>query len=174
MKVNKLYLFLTAIVLLATLALAALMPVHVQASAQVLNMPTTIQAMVQVPVPLPADLLNIVIKIMLGFASLVGISALIAALINLLKVIKVVKEGTASQWSAGLNLAAFIALVAFGVFRPDLAMDILDGYAGQIAMVILFILGFLTQITGSSAAHEQLKTAGVPLIGTSFSKNDSA
>jgi hypothetical protein len=133
-------------------------------------LPMSVMAATPGAVPLPADMLNVVIKIVLGFASLVGVSALIAALINLLKAIKVVKDGTAAQWSAGLNLAAFISLVVFGVFKPDLAMDILDGYAGQIAMVILFVLGFITQIVGSASVHEQLKTARVPLLGTTFSK----
>jgi len=157
MKVKKMFVFVAILVI----ALLAFVPVTVQAKALS-------------DVPISANMLNVVIQIVLGFASLVGVSALIAALINLLKAIKVVKDGDAPQWSAGLNLAAFIGLVAFGVFRPGLAMSILDGYAGQIAMVVLFILGFLTQITGSSVAHEQLKTAEVPVIGTSFSKNDSA
>lgn len=121
-------------------------------------------------VPLPADVLNVVVTIMLGFASLVGVSKLIAALVNLLKMIGLVKDGTANKWAAALNLAAFIALVAFGVFRPDLATSILDGYAGQIAMIILFVLGFITQITGSKPAYDDLKDARVPLIGTSYSK----
>jgi hypothetical protein len=92
-------------------------------------------------------------------------------LVNLLKLIRVVKDGAADKLAAALNLLCFIALVAFGVFRPDLTMSILDGYAGQIAMVVLFVLGFITQITGSKPAHDALSDAGVPLIGTSYSKN---
>jgi hypothetical protein len=141
--------------LLVVLAMLAFLPMSVLA---------------QSPTPVVApDVLNVVMKLMLGFASLAGVSALIAALINLLKVVHVVKDGTSAQWSAGLNLAAFIALVLFGVFRPGLAMDILDGYAGQIAMVILFVLGFIVQITGSAIAHAKLSAANVPLIGKSFS-----
>lgn len=117
------------------------------------------------------DLLNVMVTIILGFAVLVGVSKLIAALVNILKLLHIVKDDTAGKWAAGLNLVAFIALVAFGVFRPDLAMSILDGYAGQIAMIILFVLGFITQITGSKLAHDQLKAAGVPLIGKSYSKD---
>jgi hypothetical protein len=121
--------------------------------------------------PLPPDVLNIVLLVMVGFASLVGVSKLIAALINVLKLVGVVQDGTAARWSAGLNLAAFIGLVIAGVFRPDMTMQILDGYAGQIASVLLFILGFVSQIVGSASAHEQLSDARVPLIGTSFSKD---
>jgi hypothetical protein len=116
------------------------------------------------------DVLNIAVTILLGFASLLGISKLIAALINVLKLVGVVKDGTSSRWSAALNLVAFIALVAVGVFKPGLTTELLDGYAGQIAAVLLFILGFLTQIVGSKSGHDALSDAGVPLIGKSFSK----
>jgi len=132
-------------------------------------LPATVYAAPAADMPLPPDVLNVVITIVLGFASLIGISKLIAALVNLLKLTGLVKDGTANKWAAGMNLAAFIALVIFGVFRPDLTMNILDGYAGQIAMVILFVLGFIVQITGSQSAHNALKAAGVPLIGASYS-----
>jgi hypothetical protein len=132
--------------------------------------PMQVQAAPTVQGGIPPDVLNIVVKIVLGFASLVGVSQLVAVIVNLLKVIGLVKDGTADKWAAGLNLAFFIALCAFGVFVPGLALEILDGYAGQIAMVLLFILGFIVQITGSQTAHTALSRAGIPLIGKSFSK----
>jgi hypothetical protein len=124
--------------------------------------------------PIQIDVLDVVGKIALGFASLIGVSGLVAALVSLGKVIKIVKDGTADKWAAGLNLLCFIVLVVFGVFRPDLATNILDGYAGQIAMIILFVLGFITQITGSKPMYDQLKAASVPLIGKSFSSSTDA
>lgn len=127
-------------------------------------------ALAVVNVPLPAETFNIVVMIMLGFASLIGVSKLIAAVINLLKTIGVVKDGTSAKWAAALNLLAFIALVLLGVFRPDLTMELLDGYAGQIAAILLFVLGFISQIVGSQSAHVALSNARVPLIGKSFSK----
>jgi hypothetical protein len=122
-------------------------------------------------VPLPTETFNIVVMIMLGFASLIGVSKLIAALINLLKTIGVVKDGTSAKWAAALNLLAFIALVLLGVFRPDLTTELLDGYAGQIAAILLFVLGFISQIVGSQSAHEALSDARVPLIGKSYSRD---
>lgn len=132
-------------------------------------MPVAVQAQALSDVPIPVDVISVVVSIVLGFASLIGVSALIAVLVNLLKVIKIVKDGTSAQWAAGLNLLAFIALVAFGVFRPDLTMEILNGYAGQIATVLLFVLGFITQMTGSKPVYDQLKAAKAPLIYKSFS-----
>lgn len=127
-------------------------------------------ALAVVNVPLPAETFNIVVMIMLGFASLVGVSKLIAAVINLLKTIGVVKDGTSAKWAAALNLLAFIVLVLLGVFKPALTMELLDGYAGQIAAILLFVLGFISQIVGSQSAHVALSNARVPLIGKSFSK----
>ena len=123
----------------------------------------------QATVPVETDVLQVLITVALGFASLVGMSQLVAVIVNLLKVFGLVKDGTASQWAAGINLAGFVVLVVFGVFRPDLALDVLDGIAGQVAMVLLFVLGFITQIIGSKVTHVGLSKASVPLIGKSYS-----
>lgn len=152
---NKLFVVM-CVISLAALALYLFLPVPVQAA--------------EGTPPLEPDVLNIAITIMVGFASLIGVSKLIAALINLLKLTGLVRDGTSATWSASLNLAAFAALVLLGVYRPDLTMELLDGYAGQIAGVLLFLLGFLTQIVGSKSGHTALSNASVPLIGTSYSK----
>lgn len=133
--------------------------------------PVVIRAAPLMEEPLPTNMLNVVVAIVLGFASLMGVSRLIAVLVNLFKAIHVVKDGTADKWAAAMNLLAFIALVALGVFRPGLTMEILDGYAGQIAMVLMLVLGFVAQMTGSKSAHDQLKAAGIPLIGMSYNTN---
>lgn len=151
--------------LLSTLMLVTILMLLVACS----PMPALLAA---ADIPLPADVFNIVVMIMLGFASLVGVSKLIAAVINLLKTIGVVKDGTSAKWAAALNLLAFIALVLLGVFRPDLTMELLDGYAGQIAAILLFVLGFISQIVGSQSAHESLSNARIPLIGKSYSRNE--
>jgi hypothetical protein len=154
MKTKRFTLFFLAILMLILMACSP--------------MPAVIAA---AGVPLPTGTFNIVVMIMLGFASLIGVSKLIAALINLLKTIGVVKDGTSAKWAAGLNLTAFIALVLLGVFRPDLTMELLDGYAGQIAAILLFVLGFISQIVGSQSAHVALSNARVPLIGKSYSRD---
>lgn len=115
------------------------------------------------------DWLDVILKLAMGFGSLVGVAALIAALINILKVVGVVKDGTAGQWSAILNLVAFFALVYFAVFQPQIAMEVLDGYAGKIAMVLIFVLGYVIQIFTSPAVHTQLKEMEIPVLGKSRS-----
>ena len=123
----------------------------------------------QVVLPPFDGILSAMLIITAGFASLVGMSKLNAALVNLLKLTPIVQDGTSAKWVAGFNLVAFVALVIFKVFRPDLTLDVLDGVAGQIATVVIFVLGLLVTMTGSKSMHEALKEAKVPLIGTSFS-----
>ena len=118
----------------------------------------------------PPDVLSVVLVIAIGFASLAGVSKLVAVIVQLGKLAKIVKDNTADQWAAGLNLLAFGALVYFGVFQPQLALSVLDGWAAQIAEVALFVLGFLVQITGSKPAYEALKASRFPLIGRSYSR----
>ncbi|GEM_PF-6287915 len=118
---------------------------------------------------MPIDrILNAVLVIVIGFASLVGVSKLVAAIVSLLKFIPgLVADGMADRWAAGLNLFFFIGLVAFGVFRPDITLDVLDGYAGKIAEICIFVLGFLVQIAGSKPAYDAFKAARLPLLGHS-------
>lgn len=110
------------------------------------------------------SVLDIIIKITLGFASLAGVSALVAVLVQILKLVGVAKDDTAGKWAAGFNLVAFLALVYFGVFQPQIAIEILDGYAAQIAVIALFVLGFVTQMTVSKPTYSAFKGANVPLL----------
>lgn len=104
-----------------------------------------------------------------GFVSLVGVPALIAALINVLKYIGLVKDTTASNWSAGFSLVAFLAVVLLRVLRPDIMLDVLDGYAGQVAQIIVYLMSFIVMMLAPAAFHARLKSAQVPLLGKSFS-----
>ena len=150
-KVTRLYLISLLIILpMILLACAPVQPV----SAQVI---------------IPPDVLDIIIKLALGFASLVGVSKLNAVLVQVLKLVGIAKDATAAQWSAGLNLVTFSVLVYFGVFQPGIAASVLDGYAGQLAEIALFVLGFVLQMTGTKSAYDALKAARVPLLSYSHS-----
>jgi hypothetical protein len=131
-----------------------------------------------VPIPARAQtgelsidrILNAILVIVVGFAALAGVSKLTAAIVSLLKYTGVILDGTSAKWTAALNLVFFIALVVFRVFQPDVTLEILDGYAGQIAQIAIFVLGFVMQITGSKPTYDQLKAAGIPLISKSLSE----
>jgi hypothetical protein len=115
-------------------------------------------------------ILGSIVVLVVGFAALGGFSKLTAAVISLLKLTGLVRDGTSSQWAAGINLMFFVGLVAFRVFRPDTTLELLDGYAGQIAQIAVFVLGFMVQMAGSKPTYDQLKAAGVPLLGKSLTK----
>lgn len=116
-----------------------------------------------------ANVMDIILKISLGFASLAGVSGLVAVLVQVLKLAGVVKDDTAGKWAAGFNLVAFLVLVYFGVFQPQIALEVIDGYAAQIGVVALFVLGFVTQMTVSKPTYNAFKAASVPLLGKSNS-----
>jgi hypothetical protein len=110
------------------------------------------------------------IQIFVQFGSLAGAAALIAVIINLLKTIGVVKDGTAGKWSAGLNLVALVALVLVKVFVPSADIGVLDGLAGQAATALIVILGYLVQIFVSGDVHVLLSNMRIPLAGMSYTR----
>lgn len=100
------------------------------------------------------------------WTALVGIAALIAVLINVLKLAGVVKDGTAQTWSAGLNLAGLVALFALRIFKPGLDLSEIDKHAAAFAEIAMVIIGYLTQLLSSKLAHLALRQ--VPVVGASF------
>ena len=100
------------------------------------------------------------------WAALVGVAALIAVLINVMKLVGVVKDGQAPTWSAGLNLAGLIALLVLKVVKPEFDPGEVDQQAGTLAEIGVLITGFVLQLLASKATHAAVK--GVPVIGTSF------
>lgn len=101
-------------------------------------------------------------------ATLAGVGALIALIVNIGKTIGLIKDGQAQNYVAGLNLFALIIMTALKVFRPDLDLIALDSTASQIAATGLVVFGLVVQISGSKWAHEALR--GVPLVGKSFTQ----
>lgn len=115
--------------------------------------------------PTEGTVLDSILVIITSFATLAGVSALVAALVALGVWAKVITAETAPKWTAGLNLAAFVVLVYFGVFRPDLSLSFLDNIAAQAAAIALFVLGFLTQMTIPAPVNRALYKARIPLLG---------
>lgn len=101
------------------------------------------------------------------FVALVGVGALLALVVNVLKVAGVVKDDTAPTWVTGLNLAGLVILFLLRVFAPGTDIGQLDGAAGTIAQIGVLILGLVTQVLGSKLAHRAFR--GTWLIGKSFS-----
>lgn len=101
------------------------------------------------------------------FGTLAGVAALIAALVNVGKVLGIVPDGSAAKVSAGLSLAAFITLAALKIFAPDVDVAGLDKQAADLAVAALYILGLVTQLGLPAKFHGFLSNADVPVIGRS-------
>ena len=106
-------------------------------------------------------------EIMLLLAGLAGLGGLISVLVNLLKVVGVVKDGTSEQWVQGFNLVAFVvvAVIYFTKVQVDWAQ--VDGWLSVLATFI----GFVVQLFGSKVTYAV--TRGAPVIGFSYSKQNS-
>lgn len=98
------------------------------------------------------------------FLSLAGFAALFAVLINIGKVVGLVKDGDAPKWNLGLNIAGCVLMVGLGFFRGVTPAQ-LDGLAQSIASFLVMALTLATQLGLTPKFHTVLKAAGVPLIG---------
>lgn len=114
-------------------------------------------------------MLDMLVALTIQFVSLLGVAALVAALVNLFKVFGIVKEGMSAYWASGLGLVAFIAMAVIGIFNPDLTPAFLNEAALKIATILAFILGFVTQIAAAPLFHKALSSGGVPLLGKKLS-----
>lgn len=102
------------------------------------------------------------------FATLAGIAALIAALVNILKLTPLVNPGNVGQWYAGLSFVAFLLLAYFGVI-VGVDLQYLDSNASKIAAVLVFVGLYLSQVGIGQVAHAILKRLQLPAVSTSFS-----
>jgi hypothetical protein len=107
-------------------------------------------------------------ELIVQFGTLAGVAALIAALVNVSKVFGL-PDGDAPKVSAGLSLAAFIALVALKVFRPDVDVLALDKFSADAAVAVLYVLGFLVALGLPAKFHGFLAQARIPVLGKSYS-----
>jgi hypothetical protein len=106
-------------------------------------------------------------SLVVQWGTLLGFAALIAVLINILKLAGVVKDDTAHIWSAALNLAGLVALFLAKVFSPDLDVPGLDQQAAEFANVMTVIVAYISQLLSSKLTHFAIK--GVPFFGVSNS-----
>jgi len=105
------------------------------------------------------------------FLALAGVGALVALIINVLKVVGVVKDGDAPTWATGANLVGLVILFLLRVFVPQADIGKLDGLAATIAQIGVLVLGLVTQLLASRATHYAVR--GAALVGTSYSLRKS-
>ena len=99
--------------------------------------------------------------LVIQYASLAGFSALVAVLINVGKTLHIVADGTSEKWAASLNLLGLIVLIILRLYVPSLATEQIDGMAGQVATILIVVLGFVVQLYTSSDVHAVLANAEI-------------
>lgn len=107
-------------------------------------------------------------ELIIQFGTLAGVAALIAAIVNVAKTFGL-KDGQAPNVSAGLSLTAFVVLVGLKIFRPDIDVTALDARIGDVAVGMLYVLGFITAMGLPSKFHVFLSNSRVPVLGKSYS-----
>lgn len=106
-------------------------------------------------------------SLLVQWGTLVGVAALIAVIINVLKLAGVIQDGTAQNWSAGLNLVGLVILFVLKIVRPDIDVEEIDKQAGALAEVAVVLIGYISQLLTSKLTHIAIRD--VPIIGTSYS-----
>jgi len=103
-------------------------------------------------------------EILALLAGLAGLGGLISVLVNLLKIVGIVKDGTSEKWVQVFNLIAFIAVAIVYFIKAEVDWSQIDGWLTLLATFI----GFVVQILGSKLTYSVTK--GTPVIGYSYSE----
>ena len=106
-------------------------------------------------------------SLLVQWGALAGFAALIAFLVNILKVVGLVEDGHAPYWSAALNLLGLAGLLAVNVYAPELDVAGLDAKVAGFVEVGLVVFGYILQLLGSKVTHYAVK--GLPVVGKSYS-----
>jgi len=107
-------------------------------------------------------------NVLLEVMSLVGFSALASLIVNVLKLLHVVQDGTADKWVAGINAIGVVALYVVRLFIPEFAVAPIDSVLYEVAVVGGFLMTYVGMLWGSKFTYTQ--TRGLPGIGKSFSQ----
>ena len=100
---------------------------------------------------------------------LVGVASLISLVVNVLKWVGVVNDGTAGKWQAALNLGILIAISGLLRINPAFDFGKLDAQAAELARVIGVVFFYVTQIITSKSVHASV-THGLGIKPFSYSR----
>ena len=113
---------------------------------------------------------NLIIDVLSQFGQLLGVAALVAAIVNVFKTLGFIPDGSAGKWSAALNLVALVVLVAFKLYMPAFDLFAADATAAEYSKYLILVFGYLIQLRGSLSAHNLLSDLKIPYIGK-YNKN---
>ncbi len=111
-------------------------------------------------------------QLLSSFLALAGWAALVAAVINAGKFLKLIPDGQAPNVSITLNVVGFAALTILRLFRPDFDVAGADVVLASVATVLTSVLALLSQLGVSKLINNGIK--GLPVIGYSYSRSISS
>lgn len=92
-------------------------------------------------------------QILIVLASLIGVPALLALLIDVLKWAGLVTDGNAPKVSAAFNLIALIVVAAILQFYPAVDIPSLDGKLSELVKFGALVFSYVIQIVNTKAVH---------------------
>jgi len=111
-------------------------------------------------------------EVILQFGLMLGYAAVVSLLVNIGKLLKWVKDGTADKWVAGANLVGVLVLYVSRIVFPDFDPFKVDSILGEVALVGGYIFGFIGMLVESKITYFAAK--GLPIIGASNSQGSQA
>ena len=87
------------------------------------------------------------------FGVLVGMQFVIGLIVDLLKQVGVVTDGTSGAWSAGFNLLAIIGIAVLLKFVPTFDLKTWDAQLLELAKAVVLIVTWVMQLFGTKGAH---------------------
>lgn len=105
-------------------------------------------------------------EILLLLAGLTGLGTLISVIVNLLKIIGIVKDGTSETWYQILNLVAFVGVAV--VYFAKLEVD--WGQVDQWLILLSALIGYVLQILGGKLTYQTIG-GKLPILGYSHSQH---
>jgi hypothetical protein len=112
--------------------------------------------------------LAFLITIVVWFTGSTTIASLVSLVVDLLKRTGLVKDGTAGQWAAGLNLVA-LAGFAWYFVQSGVSFDAVDAQLADVLKLSGLIMAYILQLSTSARVHEIGYDADLPLLGYSLS-----
>ncbi len=86
--------------------------------------------------------------------------------VNVLKHLRVITDGTSDQWHRGLQLVVFTAVSATGLFGVDFGP--VDTVVTQVAQIAAQLLQLLVMFKGGPVVYTKI-LRGKPVVGKTFS-----
>lgn len=86
--------------------------------------------------------------------ALVGWPALVALVIDILKYVGAVNDGTAGKWNLGLNLLGFIAVAVITGRFPDFDIPGFDYVLFEYVKIAAYIFTIVVQVLGARGFHK--------------------